>query len=122
MPVFSDTAIQISGVRTPSISRVTMDCFTGSSFSERTTSVQRSLKWLISPVEHSTSMVAARGGRVAQSDGRICRLAVDLLNYQSRFRQEAVDVHSTTYSGPFGTSRRDSLAARVGRASSALEP
>src|SRR5450759_11383 len=27
MPVFSDTAIQISGVRTPSMSRATIDCF-----------------------------------------------------------------------------------------------
>jgi hypothetical protein len=34
--------------------------------------------------------------------GRICRLAVNWLDYQSRFGQEAVDAHSTTYSGPFG--------------------
>src|ERR1035437_6330359 len=54
--------------------------------------------------------------------GRICRLAVDLLDYQSRFRQKAVDVHSKTYSGPFRRGRRDSLAARVGRSSSPLEP
>jgi hypothetical protein len=28
MPVFSATAIQISGVNTPSMSKVTIDCFT----------------------------------------------------------------------------------------------
>src|ERR1017187_10215870 len=44
MPVFSATAIQISGVSTPSISRVTIDCFTGSSFSKCVTAVQHSLK------------------------------------------------------------------------------
>src|ERR1019366_3928419 len=51
----------------------------------------------------------------ADAEGRICRLTVDLLDYRSRFRQKAVDVQSTTYSGPFRRGRRDSLAARVGR-------
>src|SRR5438093_5540 len=37
MPVFSETAIQISGTRTPSRSKVTIDCFTGDEFN-----VQRS--------------------------------------------------------------------------------
>src|SRR5205085_519742 len=32
MRVFSATAIQISGVSTPSMSRVTIDCFTGAVF------------------------------------------------------------------------------------------
>src|SRR5215469_8280947 len=32
MPVFSATAIQISGVNTPSMSSVTIDCFTGREF------------------------------------------------------------------------------------------
>jgi hypothetical protein len=54
--------------------------------------------------------------------GRICRLAVNWQDYQSRFRQEAVDAHRTTYSGPFGRGQRDSLAAKVGRFASALEP
>jgi aryl-alcohol dehydrogenase-like predicted oxidoreductase len=54
--------------------------------------------------------------------GRICRLAVNWPDYQSRFRQEAVDAHRTTYSGPFGRGQRDSLAAKVGRFASALEP
>src|ERR1051326_4946272 len=32
MPVFSETAIQISGVNTPSMSKVTIDCFTRGTF------------------------------------------------------------------------------------------
>src|SRR5436305_2812746 len=32
IPVFSATAIQISGVSTPSMSKVTIDCFTGREF------------------------------------------------------------------------------------------
>src|SRR5436309_2574987 len=34
MPVFSETAIQISGVSTPSMSSVTIDCFTGANHSK----------------------------------------------------------------------------------------
>src|SRR6185369_707011 len=34
MPVFSATAIQISGVSTPSISKVTIDCFTARLFQD----------------------------------------------------------------------------------------
>ena len=40
MPVFSATAIQISGVRTPSISSVTIDCFKRASFSKASDTVQ----------------------------------------------------------------------------------
>src|SRR5439155_17740343 len=34
MPVFSETAIQISGVNTPSMSNVTIDCFTARVFQD----------------------------------------------------------------------------------------
>src|SRR5438093_12417637 len=36
MPVFSATAIQISGVKTPSMSSVTIDCFTAAKLFRRT--------------------------------------------------------------------------------------
>src|SRR5262245_47653860 len=41
MRVRSATAIQISGVRTPSMSRVTRDCFTGGSVSEEAACVEK---------------------------------------------------------------------------------
>src|SRR5258707_3578588 len=41
MPVFSATAIQISGVSTPTISSVTIDCFTGASVAEDGEPVER---------------------------------------------------------------------------------
>src|SRR5258706_10457702 len=44
MPVFSATAIQISGVSTPSMSSVTIDCFTGGSFSVLERKSQRKLQ------------------------------------------------------------------------------
>src|ERR1043166_3057555 len=50
MPVFSATAIQISGVSTPSMSRVTIDCFTGDTFSKLEWKPQRKLnrsRWVI---------------------------------------------------------------------------
>jgi hypothetical protein len=54
--------------------------------------------------------------------GRICRLSVILLDYQSRLRQEAVNANRTMYSRAFGPGRRDSLAARVDGPSSRMEP
>ena len=39
--VFSATAIQISGVSTPSMSRVTIDCFTGGSLAKPPHGVER---------------------------------------------------------------------------------
>src|ERR1035438_1542018 len=77
----------------------------------------------LSPYSISSALAMTYAG--AQGDRAHLLVAGEsliVLDYQSRFRQEAVDAHSTTYSGPFGTSRRDSLAAKVDRSSSALEP
>src|SRR6185436_2731005 len=64
MPVFSETAIQISGVNTPSISRVTIDCFTkkGFQFSRSMSSQCR--------YEH-TFRSQRREGHLRQSTSRI---------------------------------------------------
>ena len=72
---------------------------------------------LITRLDETVSYAQLQGAHLAVAGELLI-----LLDYQSRFRQETVDAYSTTYSGPFGTSRRDSLAARVDRSSSALEP
>src|SRR5664280_1311487 len=58
MPVFSDTAIQISGVNTPSMSRVTIDCFMDASLARTAGDVSSFVR------------IAGRGSRVADRGSR----------------------------------------------------
>src|SRR6266536_907751 len=77
MPVFSATAIQISGVNTPSMSKVTIDCFTAAECFK--TEIQNQPRSAFSNLTTLTSLTATEAQYSAWNGGsklvaQICNL------------------------------------------------